>query len=96
MTDIWTAAFYSSVGGIAVEVVALFKLRKKGKNAFPDYLASKFYWITTILMIAVSAVITSGYVVDGQHLGAILCMNTGATAPLIIGNWTKETPEIAN
>ena len=79
-------------GGLLAELAGLYKIRENDPNNLPDYLTSPFYWGVTILMILAGAGLAYAYTLTGQELGAILSINIGASAPLIIGKFTSSTP----
>jgi hypothetical protein len=95
MTNIETAALFGFAGGVAAEVLGLYKLRQCARSQYPDYLKSFGYWVPTILMTIMGGVLAGAYAWDGRELGTILSMNIGASAPLIVGTWTKDIPKIS-
>ena len=78
-------------GGVAAEILGLFKLRREGA---PQYVRSFFYWIITALMIGVGGGVAWLYVKSGVTLTPLLAVNVGAAAPLIIGQFVAQTPEV--
>ena len=92
--DVSEALYIGCVGGIAVEVLALVKLKflhPKDRK----YLEEWFYWAVTVGTIVIGGFLTMVYKLDGINLSYTLAMNIGATAPLIIGGWFKDKMEIS-
>jgi len=83
---------YGIAGGVAAEILGLFKLRREGA---PQYLRSAFYWIVTVAMIALGGGLAWLYVKSDVSLTPILAVNVGASAPLILGQLVAQTPEVA-
>jgi hypothetical protein len=96
MANIQTAALFGFLGAVAAEILALYKLRQIVPTQYPHYLKSFFhYWVPTILMSLMGGVIAVAYALDGTQFGTVLAMNIGASAPLVIGTWTKDIPKIS-
>jgi hypothetical protein len=95
MTNTVTAMIFGFLGGVAAEGMALYKLRQCASSQYPDYLSTFRYWVPTIFMTIMGGALAGAYALDGAQLGTILSMNIGASAPLIVGNWTKEIPKIS-
>lgn len=96
MTNIQHAALFGLIGGLGAEIAGLYNLRKLAPSQYPHYIKSFWrYWVPTFLMCLMGAVFAVGYVMDGTNLGTILTLNVGASAPLLIGTMTKQTPNIS-
>jgi hypothetical protein len=96
LTEAQSAALFGFIGGICAEALGLYNLRKMSAAEYPQYLKSFWrYWVPTILMCMVGAVLAVCYTLDGTHLGKILTMNIGISAPLLIGTFTKQVPQIS-
>lgn len=78
------------VGGLLAELLRWYKLRDS--PSLPVYLKSRRYWIVTILMIFAGGFIAWLYGEIGS-LNAILAVNVGASAPLILAGLLKTPPE---
>lgn len=85
------AFLYGLGGGVAAEVLGLFKLRREGA---PQYLRSIFYWVITGTMILLGGGLSWLYVKSGVELTPILGVNIGASAPLILGQFVAQAPEV--
>ncbi len=90
--DILIGFLYGIVGGVFAELLALFKLREQVD--LPSWLRSPFYWIVTVLMICAGGLLAMVYVDSGITLNALLAVNVGASAPLIIGSFVAQTPSV--
>jgi hypothetical protein len=86
------AFLYGVGGGLAAEILGLFRLRRAGA---PQYLRSPFYWVITVAMIALGGGLALVYVKSDVTLTPLLAVNVGASAPLIIGQFVAQTPEVA-
>jgi hypothetical protein len=85
------ALLYGAGGGLAAEVLGLFRLRRQGA---PQYLRSPFYWIITVAMIAIGGGVAWVYIKSDVDLTPLLAVNVGASAPLIIGQLVAQAPEL--
>jgi hypothetical protein len=89
------AAFaYGVGGGMAAELLGLFRLRRKAPGQLPLWLKSPFYWLVTIAMMLAGGGLALAYVASHISLSPILAVNVGASAPLILGTLTSQTPDI--
>ena len=77
-------------GGGLVELLAWYKDRRNPAQSLP----LQKYWIATILMILAGGGLVCMYMQSDVQLNAILCVNIGASAPLIIGAFAGTTPPI--
>lgn len=85
------ALLYGIGGGFAAEVLGLFKLRREGA---PQYIRSPFYWIVTAAMVALGGGVAWVYIQSNVDLTPLLAVNVGASAPLILGQFVAQTPEV--
>jgi hypothetical protein len=83
---------YGVFGGGLAELVGLFKLRHEASGGFPAWLKSIFYWIITGLMILGGGGLVVIYLKSKFTLNALLAVNIGASAPLIIGALISQAP----
>lgn len=83
-------------GGLVAEFLGVFELRHKVPADLPYWLRSKFYWSTVVGMIVVGGILALAYLRSGMQLNALLAINVGASAPLVlrqaISNVPKYTP----
>lgn len=89
--EVGAAFLYGVAGGVAAEILGLFKLRREGA---PQFVRSIFYWLITMAMIALGGGLASLYVQSGVELTPILAVNVGASAPLILGQLAGQAPEV--
>jgi hypothetical protein len=66
-----------------VEIAGLFKLRQE---AVPAYLRSPFYWCLTVAMVLAGGTVGWLHLQSGNDMQALLAVNIGASAPLIISS----------
>lgn len=69
-------------GGGLAELVKWYKIRDS--NNMDDYKKPSIYWVLTVLMILAGGVLAFAYSKIG-NINALLAINVGASAPLIIG-----------
>jgi predicted cobalt transporter CbtA len=81
-------------GGILAEILGLFKIRQQSPAALPAWIKSPFYWIVTALMTLAGGGLVIIYLRSGVDLKAIVAVNLGASAPLLIGTLVAQTPSI--
>ena len=90
--DLWLAGL---LGGCASEVFKWFRIREELHKGLPDYAKSWSYWIATISMAALGAVLVFMYQAsDDVVLSHILAFNIGASAPLILEKLVSGVPRI--
>lgn len=77
-----------AVGGFLAQVGHWYSLRESPN--LPEYLRSSFYWIVTVAMIASGCVLAVLY--GTANVNALLAVNVGASAPLIIKALAQTTP----
>lgn len=81
-------------GGILAELLGLFKIRQQSPATLPVWIKSPFYWIVTALMILAGGALVIIYLRSGVSIQAIVAVNLGASAPLLIGTLVAQTPSI--
>ncbi|MCW3019975.1 MAG: hypothetical protein JWN10_2283 [Solirubrobacterales bacterium] len=86
------ALVFGVVGGLVPELVALYRLRKEPQ--LPAWFKSPIYWTITVAMIAAGGGLSVLYVRSGVNLSAILALNVGASAPLILGTIGNKVPDL--
>ena len=84
--------FWALVGGTLAEFLTVFDLRDKVANDLPYWFRSGFYWISVAGMVAAGGVIALAYVRSGFALNAILAINVGASAPLLLRQAVAGSP----
>lgn len=88
-------------GGIFAELAGIFEIRHDSPDDLPEWLRSPLYWIITFFMVLAGGLLVVIYVRSGANITAILAVNIGASAPLIIRGLTsgislKEVPKNIN
>jgi hypothetical protein len=87
----WEAAIWGSVGGGISELVSVTKFRLVELKKWPKALRESPYWILGICWVLVGGALAALYH-RGTPLTEIICVNIGATAPLIVHTLMKATP----
>ena len=90
ITDPTMAFLLGVFGGFLAELGRWWKIRE-GPN-FPTYIKTAFYWVITILMIIAGGGLAYVYMLMGD-LNAILAVNVGTSAPLIISSLASTPPK---
>lgn len=78
-------------GGVLAELAGIFEIRRVSPDDFPEWLRSPVYWIITCLMVLGGGLLVVGYARSGANITAILAVNIGASAPLIIRSLSSGT-----
>ncbi len=86
--------FYGLLGGLFSELLGLFRLRQQAVRTLPEFLRSGFYWLVTMGMLLAGGGLVVVYVKSGISLNALLAVNVGASAPLIIGSLVSQAPNV--
>jgi predicted cobalt transporter CbtA len=81
-------------GGFLAELLALFKIRQMPASTRPAWVRSPFYWIVTILMVLAGGGLVIIYLRSGVSIAAIVAVNLGASAPLLISQLVAQLPSI--
>ena len=84
---------YGVLGGFFAELLGHYRLRHQTKDQFPEWIRSPYYWIVTILMVLAGGGLVFIYLASGVPMKPIIAVNIGASAPLIIGRLTAQTPQ---
>ena len=77
------------LGGGLAELAKWYKLRES--TNFPKYSRSWFYWAVTVLLILAGGLLAFVYSTIGD-VNALLAINVGASAPLIILGLASTAP----
>ena len=90
--------WWGIVGGLAAEVLhwwRLFRNASAGASPnFPSYAKSPVYWILTAFMIALGGALVAAYASSGTELTAVLAVNLGASAPLLLQSLSTQAPDL--
>lgn len=91
--------WWGIAGGLAAEVLhwwRLFRNASAGASPnFPVYARSPIYWILTVVLIGFGGVLVAAYSSSGTELSAILALNLGASAPLILQSLATQAPKVS-
>jgi hypothetical protein len=88
ISGFWVIFAVGCGGGIAAEALKWFGLRDSPNT--PVYLRSVKYWVLTILMVLIGGGLAPLY--GTKDVNALLAVNIGASAPLIIGALFRTVP----
>ena len=81
------------VGGVAAEALKWYRIREELYRGVPDYAKSWLYWVVTLVMILLGGLLVFVYQrIEGVELNLLLALNIGASAPLVIGTLTSQSP----
>ena len=80
------------LGAFLADFIGWYKLRRLKPEELPKYLSSFFYWIISFAMWIVGGILVILY--GTSNVNAILALNIGASAPLIIGRFASIIPPI--
>jgi divalent metal cation (Fe/Co/Zn/Cd) transporter len=90
VTGLWTVLGIGIFGGLLAELAKWIGLRETNPNNFPAYAKSIFYWLITIILMIVGGILAVFY--GYTNVDALLALNVGASAPLIIRALASTTP----
>ena len=85
-----------ALGGFFTELLGHYKMREMAPDAFPKYLKSPYYWVVTVLMVLSGGGLAAIYAASKIDLTAIVAVNIGASAPLILGAFARRPPPEIN
>ena len=92
--ELWEGFLYGVLGGFLTELLGLFRLRHVTTVSFPEWLRSPFYWIITAFMVLAGGVLVVVYIKSNITLSALIAVNIGVSAPLIIGTLAAQAPDV--
>jgi len=75
-------------GGVFAELIKWYGLRDS--DNLPRYTKSLRYWLITTAIVVCGGVLTTLYGIE--HVSALLAVNIGASAPLIISSLARTLP----
>jgi CBS-domain-containing membrane protein len=85
---------FGCIGGAAVEVLELYRLRKLPPEKIPHYYGTRIYWAATAFMIVLGGVLVVMYILSNVDMNPIIGVNIGASAPLLLASAAKNGPNI--
>ncbi len=88
-------ALWGFGGGVAMEVLRFFRIRDELHRGLPDWAKSWLYWVVTLAMALVGALLVVMHQGAGDvQLNPALAFNIGVSAPLLLTSLTKQVPPI--
>jgi hypothetical protein len=83
------------LGGMFAELLGWFKLRFQSPEDFPSQMKTLEYWIVTVSMMLAGGLLVVAYLRSDVKVNAIMAVNVGASAPLILGALVSQAPPIS-
>lgn len=80
-------------GGFGAEAVVWFGIRHQRPRDYPYWLKSPIYYLVASVMVLVGGIIAVAYSRSGTSLNAILAIQIGASAPLILRKARDVVPD---
>lgn len=81
----WKGFFVALFGGVAIELLPLWKLRHQAAKDRPDWIKSPFYYVITTAMILAGGLLTVCYIVfGGINVNFWIAFQLGASVPATI------------
>ena len=93
LTELWQQVLFGFIGGAAAELLHWYLLSRKPEGIEP-YSKRALYWITTIGMMGVGALMPLLYL--SGPASALLCFHLGAATPILLQKLVSTLPNIAN
>jgi len=90
----WSGFGWGILGGLFAEVIIWNGLRRELHKGLPDWSRSAWYWLVTAVSWMVGGLLVVVYIESGSSLNAILAVNIGATAPLILSRAFLQVPPV--
>jgi hypothetical protein len=82
-------------GGVFAELLGWFKLRHQAPEDLPIHVKTAHYWIVTTCMILSGGILVVAYLRSDLKVNAIMALNVGASAPLILGTLVSQSAPIS-
>lgn len=92
--DLFEGFALGFLGAAFAELLGWFKLRTEARDKFPEYWKSYLYWGLTVAMMVAGGMLVVVYLRSGIEMKAVIALNVGASAPLIIGGFTSQAPQV--
>lgn len=91
MLDVLALGFF---GGLIGEFVGLYDLRERAREEWPTYYKHVSFWALTLGMALIGGVLAAVYN-DSKELSAIVAVNIGASAPIVVRQLRRTQPAIS-
>jgi hypothetical protein len=85
--------FWGLFGGIGAEAGVVFALRHRLPSEYPYWLKSRVYYLVAGVMVFLGGGMAVAYARSDTKLNAILAIQIGASAPLILRKLSETIPE---
>ncbi len=82
--------WFASGGAIGYKLLDFLELHKIPKNQWPNF-GSATYWVAFVIHAILGGGLAFVYVSAGQGIGAIVAVNIGITAPVVIRTIANQT-----
>ncbi len=90
------AVLFGLVGGFLAEFYSINLHRYKAKKEWPKYVKYWWYWLMAVVWVAIGGFLAGTYEsLEGTTLNALVALNVGATAPLIVEGLTRAAPDVS-
>jgi len=93
--SLYEGFLWGIAGGIFAELLGWFKLRTQAPEDLPLQMKSMYYWLVTVIMICAGGILVTAYLRSDVKVNAIMALNIGASAPLILGALVSQSPTIS-
>ena len=79
----WGVLALGFFGGLIGEFVGIYDLRERAREEWPTYYKRVSFWGLTLAMALIGGILAAAYD-DSKELSAIVAINIGASAPVIL------------
>ena len=76
--------FWGAFGGFGAEALVWFAIRHLRPREYPFWIRAPLYYAIAAVMIGIGGVIALAYARSGTTLNALLAIQIGASAPLVL------------
>lgn len=87
---------WAAIGGLLAQGASLFNhATKRPWRNLPWYYRTKFYWVGALFFVLAGGALALAHAMsDDVALSALLALNIGATAPLLLEQIMRAAPEL--
>jgi hypothetical protein len=90
--DAQAAFFLGVLGGLLAQLGRMSTLRVTSAKGLPKYIRHWWYWAQAVCWVLAGGLLACAYTMDGARLTALVCLNVGLTAPLIVQTLARSAP----